>query len=81
MGQLGTDFSTYEEFEEVAQNSVYRSTIDRLKRYPSDNCKSCKYLNSCYGGCPVIWKNYSYEALSKDKKKYYINMQEEQLCL
>ncbi|WP_074742718.1 SPASM domain-containing protein [Ruminococcus sp. YRD2003] len=71
MGRLGTDFSSYEEFEEAAQNTVYRTTIDRLKQYPSDNCKSCEYLNSCYGGCPIIWKNHSYDALMRGKDEYY----------
>lgn len=71
MEQLGTDFSSYEEFEEVSQKSTYRTTIDRLKLYPSDNCQSCKHLNLCYGGCPVLWKNYSYDALMNSKNKYY----------
>ncbi len=71
MGRLGTDFSSYEEFVEATQNTIYRSTIDRLKQYPSDNCKSCEYLDSCYGGCPVIWKNYSYEVLMHYKNEYY----------
>lgn len=69
MGRLDTDFSSYEEFEEAAQNSIYRSTIDRLKQYPSDNCRSCEHLASCYGGCPALWKNYSYDALMTYKKK------------
>lgn len=70
MGRLGTDFSSYEEFEEAAQNTVYRSTIDMLKQYPSDNCRSCEYLDSCFGGCPVLWKNYSYDALMRCKNDY-----------
>ena len=73
MGRLGADFSSYEEFEEAAQKSIYRSTIDKLKQYPSDNCKSCEHLDSCYGGCPVLWKNYSYDALMNCKKEYYQN--------
>lgn len=71
MGRLGTDFSSYEEFVETTQNTIYRSTIDRLKQYPSDTCKSCEYLDSCYGGCPVIWKNYSYEVLMRFKDQYF----------
>ena len=73
IGQLGSDFSSFTEFEDMAQNSTYRSTIDRLKQYPSNNCKSCKYLTSCYGGCPAIWNNYSYDALIKCKKDYYFH--------
>lgn len=71
IGQLGNDFSTFEEFQKLSQKSTYRSTINKLQQYPSDNCKSCNYLNYCYGGCPVIWKNFSYESLVKCKKEYY----------
>ncbi|MEE1318495.1 MAG: radical SAM protein, partial [Ruminococcus sp.] len=71
IGQLGVDFSSFTEFEEAAHNQIYRSTINKLKEYPSDNCKSCKYLDSCYGGCPVTWKNYSHDALMKCKRNYY----------
>lgn len=71
IGRLGKDFSSYREFEDIIQKGVYRSTIDKLKQLPSDRCKSCEYLNSCYGGCPVIWKNYSFKALEKFKEEYY----------
>ena len=71
IGKFGVDFSLYEDFKEVTQKSLYRSTIDMLKQYPSDNCKLCKYLDICYGGCPIIWKNYSYDALMNYKKMYY----------
>lgn len=81
MGKLGVDFSSYEEFEEVTEKPVYRSTIDRLKQYPSDNCKLCEHLDACYGGCPVIWKNYSYKALMKSKHKYYNYFQKPQYNL
>ena len=72
IGKLGVDFSSYEEFKRITQKFIYRSTIDILKQYPSDNCKSCKYLDFCYGGCPIMWKNYSYDAMIKYKNKYYM---------
>lgn len=73
IGKFGVDFSSYKEFEKIAQESIYRSTIDGLKQYPSDNCKSCEHLDFCYGGCPVLWKNYSYDAFIKCKKEYYFH--------
>ena len=71
MGKLGVNFSSYEEFEAIAQKSIYRTIIDKLKHYPSDKCKTCEYLDFCYGGCPVLWNNYSYDALMNSKDEYY----------
>lgn len=73
MGQLGIDFSSYAEFEEVTKKPVYRSMINKLKQFPSDECSSCKYLEACLGGCPVIWKNYSFDAIQKHKNIYFNN--------
>lgn len=63
MGQLDNDFSTYEEFLQFIQSPKYKSVIDKLRHYPSSLCKDCKYLELCYGGCPVLWKNYSFDDL------------------
>lgn len=69
MGKLGIDFSTYREFKLFAQRSVYKDIIKTLKQLPSTECESCKFLESCYGGCPVLWKNYSFDAMKKLKAK------------
>lgn len=71
IGQLGVDFTSYREFEDFTQNGIYRSTINRLQHSPSEHCKKCKYWHSCYGGCSVTWKNYSFDALMKCKNEYY----------
>lgn len=71
MAKFGSDFSSYQEFDKVVNNVKYQKLMNKLREWPSNNCKSCKYLNSCYGGCPVLWKNYSFEALKKFKKSYY----------
>lgn len=73
IGQLGVDFASYTEFLEYSAHSTYRSTIDRLKEYPSVECKTCRRLESCHGGCPAIWKNYSFDSIRKLKEKYYSN--------
>ncbi len=71
IGQLGVDFSSYKGFEETVKKPIYRTKIDQLNRLPSLACKQCEHLESCYGGCPVIWKNYSFEAITKFKEEYY----------
>lgn len=65
LGQFGVDFSTYEEFTRYMECELYKSTIDNLNQYPTSNCSTCKYLESCYGGCPIIWKNFSFDAFEE----------------
>lgn len=67
MGRFLSDFSTYNEFLSFLECDEYKQIIDVLNRLPSKDCANCKYLDLCCGGCPVIWKNYSYEALKKFK--------------
>ena len=73
IGKLGVDFSSYEEFKEITQKPICKTTINRLKQFPLAECKACQYLESCYGGCPVLWKNYSFEAMKKFKDMYTSN--------
>lgn len=68
MGQFGLDFSTYKEFERITEMFPYKNTMEMLSQLPSDKCSSCKYFESCYGGCSVFWENCSFEALEKFKK-------------
>ena len=69
MGRFGVDFSSYQEFEELSGRPSYQDMMDVLDKLPSSECASCRYLESCYGGCPVLWKNYSFEALKAFKKE------------
>lgn len=71
IGQLGTDFSSYDEFKKWMKKDIYRDIIDRLKEYPSKKCKECDKLEVCYGGCPVTWKNFTYKTLQEHKRNYY----------
>lgn len=71
IGRLGSDFSSYEEFKGWREKNIYRDVIDKLKKYPSEECKECNKLDVCYGGCPVIWKNFNYNAIQKHKREYY----------
>ena len=63
MGILGKDFSSYDDYVELSRTPSYRRIMEPLRKMPSSDCKSCDHLESCYGGCPVLWKNYSYDEL------------------
>ena len=69
IGQFGTDFSSYKEFEKIIECDPYKSVLDSLSKLPSDECKLCKYFESCYGGCSIFWKNCSFETLKEFKKQ------------
>lgn len=69
LGKFGRDFSSYQEFLSLAKSSNYIKTMDEIRKLPSDECTSCEYFSVCYGGCPVLWKNYSFAALKKFKAK------------
>ena len=69
MGQLGTDFSSYHEFEELTERPTYQCVMETLREQPSSECMACRHLESCYGGCPVLWKHYSFEALKAFKRE------------
>lgn len=73
IGKLGKDFSSYDDFVEFSEMPSYRRVMEPLRELPSSNCKTCEYLDSCYGGCPVLWKHYSFDDLkafmkAKNKK-------------
>ena len=68
LGQFGIDFSSYQEFIKLVDHPDYQNTMKSLRKLPSLECKSCKYLESCYGGCPVLWNNYSFNAMKTFKK-------------
>lgn len=69
LGKFGRDFSSYQEFLLLTESANYRKTMDEIRKLPSDECTTCEYLSVCYGGCPVLWKNYSFIALKKFKTK------------
>ena len=68
-GQFGKDFNSYNSFVELQTHPEYRGVIETLQALPSVECTSCSFLESCYGGCPVLWKNYSFNALKAFKKQ------------
>jgi radical SAM protein with 4Fe4S-binding SPASM domain len=68
LGRLGEDFNGIKEFLELRKNNPYKHTIEKITSLPSDRCVNCQYLEKCLGGCPVLWKNYSFEKLQKLKR-------------
>lgn len=66
LGQLGTDFNTFNEFLAWRSHAPYQDAINRLRRLPSSTCTECIYLQDCFGGCPVLWKHYSLSDIQTD---------------
>lgn len=70
IGTLGRNFSTYQQFQKYTDSGVYCDTLNKIREYPSEKCTSCQHLEYCYGGCPVLWKNYSFEELLTYKQDW-----------
>lgn len=68
IGQFGRDFTTYTEYNLFRKKVTVRQTMDFLRKLPSKRCLICKYKKNCYGGCPVLWRNYSFKDLISLKK-------------
>lgn len=69
LGKFGRDFSSYQGFLSLTESANYSKTMDEIRRLPSDECTTCEHFGVCYGGCPVLWKNYSFSALKEFKAK------------
>lgn len=65
LGKFGGDFSSYKEFQSLTESANYSKTMGEIRKLPSDECAACEFLGVCYGGCPVLWKNYSFAELKK----------------
>lgn len=70
LGQFGVDFSTYKEFKKLSKKDPYKQAIKQLNELPSTQCKSCKYLKICRGGCTFFWKHCSFDSFKKFKEKH-----------
>ena len=68
-GKFGRDFTSYREFLQLSESPDYNKTMDTIRRLPSDECAACVHFERCRGGCPVLWKNYSFAALKSYKAK------------
>lgn len=70
IGQFNKDFHSVNEFQNFTDSETYRSTIDELNKLPSSECLDCELLEMCRGGCPIFWKNYSFESFKELKNIY-----------
>ena len=59
---------SYFELEELRHSPDFQNAMGELRAQPSPSCQLCRHFDRCYGGCPVLWKNYSYEALMDFKR-------------
>lgn len=67
LGRMGTDFHTFNEFLTWRSHVQYQEEIRNLQRLPSDKCAICTYYSYCYGGCPVLWKRYSFSEIQSNQ--------------
>lgn len=71
VGKFGKDFISYNEYIELKKSDNYKKIMDSIQMLPSNDCMKCTYLEKCYGGCTVLWKNYSFSALMEYKNNFY----------
>lgn len=67
LGRFGKDFFSYQDFKDFIKTPQYNEIIKPICKLPSEDCIACQYLDICQGGCPVLWKNYSFQALKEFK--------------
>lgn len=72
IGKLGEDFISFEDFIEFRNKNPYKKIIEDISSLPSEKCIDCQYLEKCFGGCPVLWNNYSFNELNAYKEKLII---------
>lgn len=70
LGHFGKDFSTCKELEILMKSPEFQSSVNALRDLPSSKCKSCRHLERCRGGCPVLWRNYSFDELMAFKADF-----------
>lgn len=69
IGKLGEDFIDVKDFIELKKKNPYKNTIDDISKLPSKKCVNCLHLEKCFGGCPVLWNNYSFDELNAYKDR------------
>ena len=67
LGRFGEDFASARELRELMRSSRFQCAMEGIRAWPSPKCRPCEHLELCYGGCPVLWKNYSFETLMEFK--------------
>lgn len=73
LGKFGKEFSTLCELEELLKSCDTQDALNDIRKLPSTKCMTCEYLDRCYGGCPVLWKNYSFDSLMSFKEEALVS--------
>lgn len=71
LGEFGEDFSSPSDLADLMNSESYGQIMSSLQGFPSHECESCGHKSSCLGGCPILWKHYSYEDLRAFMQKNY----------
>lgn len=62
-GKYGVDFSDYPGLIKHFNSPEVLKMFSKLRGLPDNECKECKNLSQCAGGCILNWTNYSFEEL------------------
>ncbi|MFA7394912.1 MAG: SPASM domain-containing protein [Candidatus Paceibacterota bacterium] len=58
IGELDKDYTDAESLLSLLNSDQVTQSYDHINSYPSEKCIGCPQINSCGGGCPLIWTVY-----------------------
>jgi len=58
LGEIGSDFSTAEEFLDFRERKEVNEFFRLVSSYPDLKCKDCSWWKACGGGCKLYWLHY-----------------------
>lgn len=74
LGVLGKDFKNLNEFNVLRASEYYQTIMHDKTKLRSAQCSQCKLYNQCYGGCPVLWRHYSFNDMHQYLTSYQNNI-------
>lgn len=58
IGEFDKDYNDAESLVSLLNSEQVTQNYDHINSYPSEKCIGCPQINSCGGGCPLIWTVY-----------------------
>ena len=58
IGELDKDYSDAKSLISLLNSEEVVRNYDHINSYPSEKCIGCSQINSCGGGCPLMWTVY-----------------------
>jgi len=58
IGSYGNEFQDGASLLKLLNSSKVTNYYNRIRRYPSIRCRSCRWYSDCGGGCPLRWAIY-----------------------